>query len=105
MELPLEQILEGQVLVAASGQGLVGLAVVLVEDGAADLTGLFVDPAHWRKGVGSALVREATHAARRRGLSLLVTADPAARRFYERCGFRVEGEISTRFGPALRMSR
>ena len=105
MQLPLACILEGRVLVAASGEGLAGFAVIAVGPEAAELTGLFVDPPHWRRGVGSALVQEATHEARRRGLSLLVTAEHGVRGFYERCGFRVEGEAETRFGPALRMSR
>jgi RimJ/RimL family protein N-acetyltransferase len=43
--------------------------------------------------------------ARRRGLSLTVVANPAARVFYEKCGFSVEGDEKTRFGPAFRMSR
>jgi len=34
-----------------------------------------------------------------------VIANPAAREFYEKGGFTVEGEAQTRFGPALRMSR
>jgi ribosomal protein S18 acetylase RimI-like enzyme len=38
-------------------------------------------------------------------MSVSVVANPAARLFYEKCGFTVEGEASTRFGPALRMSR
>jgi GNAT superfamily N-acetyltransferase len=93
------------VLAAASGEGLVGLAVVIVGQDRAELKSLFVDPRHWRKGVGSALVDAATHEARRAGLSLTVIAEPQAREFYERCGFAVEGEAETRFGPALRMSR
>ena len=32
-------------------------------------------------------------------------ANPTARVFYERCGFRVEGETQIRFGPALAMLR
>ena len=28
-----------------------------------------------------------------------------ARKFYESCGFTVEGEEQTRFGPALRMTK
>ena len=105
MQLPLEQIERGQVLVAASGEGTVGLAVVIVEHGRAELDGLFVDPRHWRKGVGTALAEAATHEARRSGLSLTVIANPAVRGFYESCGFSVEGAAETRFGPALRMSR
>lgn len=105
MRLPLVQIERGQVLVAASGEGIAGLAVVIVEHGSAELDGLFVDPRHWRKGVGTALAEAATHEARRSGLSLTVIAGPDARAFYESCGFSVEGEAETRFGPALRMSR
>ena len=64
-----------------------------------------VEPELWRRGIGAALVEAATHQARRRGLSLTVVASPSAREFYESCGFAVEGEAQTRFGPALRMSR
>ena len=38
-------------------------------------------------------------------LALTVIAAPSARRFYESCGFSVEGETQTRFGAALKMSR
>jgi RimJ/RimL family protein N-acetyltransferase len=38
-------------------------------------------------------------------LALTVIANPRARGFYEKCGFKVEGEVQTRFGPGLRMSR
>ena len=96
----------GEVLVAAIDGRIAGFAVLLDQDGAAELDGLFVEPELWRQGIGSALVEEAVHAARRRGLSLVtVVAAPAAKDFYERCGFTVEGAADTRFGPALRMSR
>ena len=71
----------------------------------AELEGIFVEPDLWRRGVGSALVAQAVHEARRAGLSLMVIAAPAAREFYEKYGFSVEGDAETRFGPALRMSR
>ena len=70
-----------------------------------ELDGLFVEPDLWRHGIGSALIEAATHQARRDGLALRVIASPTAREFYESCGFSVEGEAATRFGPALRMSR
>jgi GNAT superfamily N-acetyltransferase len=101
IELPAEQVESGQVIVAELDGRIVGFAAVA----GGELDGLFVEPARWRQGVGAALVEEATHVARRRGLSLSVTASPAAREFYERCGFSVEGEAQTRFGAALRMSR
>ena len=101
IDLPAEQIAKGQVLVAELDGCVAGFAALV--DG--ELDGLFVEPELWRRGVGTALVREAAHEARRKGRSLAVTAGPSARKFYESCGFTVEGEAETRFGPALRMSR
>ena len=101
VELPAEQVAEGQVFVAELDGQVAGFAA-LVEG---ELDGLFVEPELWRRGIGTALVNQAAHEARRKGLSLAVTAGPSARLFYESCGFSVEGEAPTRFGPALRMSR
>jgi GNAT superfamily N-acetyltransferase len=86
IHLPPAQIANGQVYVA-------------------ELDGLFVEPALWRRGIGRALVQRAIHEARRKGLSLVVIAGEGARQFYEACGFVLEGEAQTRFGPALRLSR
>ena len=100
--LATEQVERGDVLVAEADGVLAGFAAL---DGG-ELKGLFVDPPSWRRGIGSVLVEAAIHEARRRGLSLVtVVASPSAQSFYEACGFRVEGEAQTRFGPALRMSR
>lgn len=105
IELPLEQIERGQVLVAEIVDRIAGFAAVLIDDDAAELDGLFVEPELWRQGIGAALVDVAVHEARRQGLAMMVVANPSAREFYERCGFTLEGEATTRFGPALRMSR
>jgi GNAT superfamily N-acetyltransferase len=70
-----------------------------------ELDGLFVEPDLWGRGIGRTLIDAAAHEARRKGLTLTVIAAPGARRFYESCGFSVEGEVWTRFGAALRMSR
>jgi GNAT superfamily N-acetyltransferase len=103
--LPFEQIERGEVAVAELDGRIAGFAVVVEADGKAELDGLFVEPELWGQGVGSALVADAVHLARRRGLTLTVVANPEARQFYEKCGFTVEGETGTRFGPALLMSR
>jgi GNAT superfamily N-acetyltransferase len=103
--LPIEQIVFGQVLVAENAGRLAGFAAVVIDERQAELDGLFVEPELWRRGIGRALADAATHAARKRGLSLRVIASPVAREFYEKCGFSVEGSAETRFGPALRMSR
>jgi GNAT superfamily N-acetyltransferase len=101
IELPAEQIEQGQVIVADLNGRVAGFAAVV----GGELDGLFVEPELWRRGIGTALIEEATHEARRRGFTLSVTASPTALRFYEHCGFAVEGEAQTRFGPAFRMSR
>jgi GNAT superfamily N-acetyltransferase len=101
IHLPPAQIANGQVWVAEIDGRLAGFAAVV----GGELDGLFVEPNLWRSGVGAALVDTAAHEARRKGLTLSVIANPAARGFYERCGFSIEGEAQTRFGPALRMSK
>ena len=105
IELPIEQIRQGAVIVAELDDRLAGFAVVVIDGDAAELDGLFVEPELWRKGIGASLVDVAVHEARRQGLAMMVVANPSAREFYEKCGFTLEGEAQTRFGPALRMSR
>ena len=105
IQLPRRQIEMGQVIVAEMGNRPVGFVALLMDEDLVELDGLFVEPEHWRKGIGSSLVNVAVHEARKHGLAMTVIANPAARKFYEKCGFAVEGEAQTRFGPALRMSR
>ena len=99
--LPEGQIANGQVIVAEIAGEIAGFAAVV----GGELDGLFVEPDLWGQGIGGTLVDAAVHEARRRGLALIVTANPRARRFYESCGFIVEGEEQTRFGPGLRMTK
>lgn len=105
VHLPAEQLALGQVQVAVAGGRVAGFAAVIISERAAQLDGLFVEPELWGRGIGRALVDHAAHQARRNGLTLSVTANPTAKTFYEKCGFTVEGETETRFGPALQMSR
>ena len=105
VHLPAEQLALGQVHVAEQAGRPVGFAAVVISEEAAELDGLFVEPDSWGQGIGRALAEHATHLARRKGLSLSVVAGPTATGFYERCGFSFEGEATTRFGPAVRMSR
>jgi GNAT superfamily N-acetyltransferase len=105
IHLPAEQIERGEVFVAESDGQTLGFAAILQEDGHLELDGLFIEPEAWRRGTGAALVEHVVHEARRRGLSLMVVANKQARGFYEKCGFVLEGDAQTRFGPALRMSR
>jgi GNAT superfamily N-acetyltransferase len=99
--LPEGQIANGQVIVAELAGEIAGFAAVV----GGELDGLFVEPDLWGHGIGRMLADAATHEARRKGFALTVIANPRARRFYENCGFSVEGEVQTRFGPGFRMSR
>jgi ribosomal protein S18 acetylase RimI-like enzyme len=65
------------------------------------ITGLAVDPARRRLGIGVALIRAAsreatTRAARRLTLRVLAP-NVAARALYERCGFETEGVLRAEF--------
>ncbi len=105
IQLPIGQIERGEVIVAELDDQIAGFAAVIIDEFEAELDGLFVEPDLWRHGIGSALIDIVVHEARRQGLSMTVIANPSAQRFYEKCGFTVEGGAQTRFGPALRMSR
>jgi GNAT superfamily N-acetyltransferase len=107
IELPLEQITDGRTVVAESAGELVGFAVVLRrDDGDAELDGLFVEPAQWRRGIGRELVEQAERIAARDGAAnLWVIANTRALDFYGACGFVKVGEAATRFRPAPRMRK
>lgn len=108
IDVPPGQIAANQVFLAESATGqLLGFAVVLPrDDGDAELDGLFTDPAHMRRGTGTALVAEAASRATAVGARHLhVTANMNALAFYRRCGFAQTGTTQTQFGPALLMRR
>lgn len=106
IDLPLEQIEAGQVYVAEDRNGPVGFCVILPDDGGAELDGMFVLPALWRRGIGRRLFQEAERQARLNGATILnVVANRDALRFYENCGFKYVGEVETRFDTAFRMTK
>jgi GNAT superfamily N-acetyltransferase len=83
---------------------VVGFATTVPADDAMELEDLFVDPAWMRRGIASALVRDAIEVARTSGAPRIeVTGNHHARAFYEHAGFSIDGAARTRFGPALRM--
>lgn len=95
----------GVVLIAEQGGEGVGMIAVEIGDHL-EITGLFVKPAAWKRGIGRRLLDDAV--ARYAGtpaVSVRVTASPDAEPFYRRCGFVTIGETSTRFGPAVLMRR
>jgi GNAT superfamily N-acetyltransferase len=69
------------------------------DSGASPTTGellvIYVEPARWRRGVGTALMSWATAAAPARGWTAMtlwtIEGNAAARAFYERCGWVRDG--------------
>jgi GNAT superfamily N-acetyltransferase len=65
-------------------------------DDAGEIAAIYVDPEHWRSGVGSALLDASLDVARSTGyreVTLWVLASNAlGRRFYERLGFAPDGK-------------
>ncbi len=86
-------------LVAQAKCRVVGFAVTLPRpDGDVQLDGLFVEPGHWRGGIGRALV-----AATRGGRIMHVVANLNSLAFYRACGF-IDGErIEMQLSDALEM--
>ncbi|HEX7795655.1 MAG TPA: GNAT family N-acetyltransferase [Vicinamibacterales bacterium] len=107
IELPLEQIANGDVFVAESDGVVVGFAAVVPRpDGGAELDALFVEPQLWKRGIGRQLVDRVADVARARAAGFLhVIGNPHAEGFYVSCGFQVTGTIDTRFGSGLAMRR
>jgi GNAT superfamily N-acetyltransferase len=107
IELPIEQIANGDVFVAESDGVVVGFAAVVARpDGGAELDALFVEPQIWKRGIGRQLVDHLADVARERSAGFLhVIGNPHAEGFYVSCGFHVTGTIDTRFGAGLAMRR
>jgi GNAT superfamily N-acetyltransferase len=105
ISLASELLREGSVRVAQAEETPIGFSVLLAPvRGVCELDGLFVDPPWWRRGIGTALIFDAVRIARAHAaLSIEVTANPLALRFYEKIGFSLLDQTQTRFGPAQRM--
>src|SRR5580765_1269479 len=103
--LPVEQIVDGNVLVAEREGVIIGFAAVLPRpDADTELDALFVEPTLWKRGVGRLLVDRCADLARRRASRILhVVGNPHAEGFYVACGFHATGIIETRFGAGLAM--
>lgn len=105
IEVPVSMLEAGYVRVAEDTGRPLGFSVLLPgAGGAAELDGLFVDPAFFRRGIGRALVDDAAARARDRGWARIeVTANPRAVEFYVKAGFVDDGVVRTQFGAGLRM--
>ena len=106
IDLPAKQIAAGDVIVAEIDGGAAGFcAINLRGDGDAELDGLFVEPDHWRAGLGRKLVAAAASRARSRGAKVLhVIGNPQAEVFYRKVGFVAADVERSEFGPRLKMA-
>jgi ribosomal protein S18 acetylase RimI-like enzyme len=95
----------GGTRVAVVDGNVVGFATLRpVDDGAAELDDLFVDPDWMRQGIARALVSDLAEAAKRRGIARIdVAANGHAMAFYEAAGFIADGTVETTFGSATHM--
>ena len=75
-----------------------------------EISAIYVDPPHWRRGLGRALCEAAMARARLRGFHDLVLwvleENRGARSFYEELGFVRDGEVSSTrgFGNGVELS-
>ena len=101
IDLNPEMISRDEVFVAELGTVVIGFATIAAHEGNdAELEGIFVEPAHWRKGVGTALLRQVEREALAWEASRLhVVASPGAVEFYLAMGFSRIGEKRMAFGP------
>ena len=107
IEPPHRAIADGRARVAVDAFGRrLGFSVVLpISGGRCELDDLFVEPDSMGLGVGRLLVNDVvTRAAAASASHVDVIANPNAVGFYERLGFEITGQASTRFGAAPRMS-
>ena len=104
LELSDLAVREGRARVAVADDRIVGFATWLSDVDIFEIEDLFVDPERMGQGIGRALVLDLIAIARGHGVGRVeVTANQHALAFYERVGFVVEDEVTTRFGPAPRM--
>ncbi|MDB5459064.1 MAG: putative acetyltransferase [Caulobacteraceae bacterium] len=105
IDLPTDQIADGNVYVCEADGAIVGFGVVLPRaDGQAELDGLFVRPDVWGEGYGRVLLEHGAAMARMWGATQLhVVANTQAMGFYRACGFQASGTVQTRFKPATTM--
>jgi GNAT superfamily N-acetyltransferase len=107
IELPPEQIVAGHVFVVERDGEMLGFAAVVPrDDGNSELDALFVEPDHWKQGLGRVLIEHCAAVAKSRGSAALhVIGNPHAEGFYRTCGFEQIGTMDTRFGVGLLFRR
>lgn len=96
-----ELLANNEVIVAEIGPTIVGFASFIAQDGNdAELDGMFVEPTHWRQGIGRLLIEAVERElVAWQATRLRVVANPNALAFYKAVGFVTIGEEKTPLGP------
>ncbi len=103
-----EMIARNQIFVAERAGRIVGFATIVPrenndgegEGNDAELEGIFVEPADWRRGIGMALLHQIEREAQAWGANRLhVVASPNVEGFYLAAGFTQTAEQQMPFGP------
>lgn len=96
-----ELLANNEVIVAEIGPTIVGFASFIAQDGNdAELDGMFVEPSHWRQGIGRLLIEAVERElVAWQATRLRVVANPNALAFYKAVGFIIIGEEKTPLGP------
>jgi N-acetylglutamate synthase-like GNAT family acetyltransferase len=107
IQVPVEQIARGRVLVSEWEGAIAGFAVIEPRgDGDSELDGLFVEPRMQRRGIAKSLIEYCAEVIRKQGSTAIhVVGNPHATEFYSACGFEVIGRTETRFGPGILMRK
>ena len=94
-------IARNEVFVAEIDEHAVGFAAIIAHEGNdAEVDGIFVEPSHWRRGIGMALLHQLEREARAWNATRLhVVANVEAEPFYAAAGFVTTGERQMPFGP------
>ena len=100
-EIDEELLANNEVVVAEIGSTVVGFASFIAQDGNdAELDGMFVEPSHWRQGIGRLLIEAVERElVAWQATRLRVVANPNALAFYKAVGFVIVGEEKTPLGP------
>lgn len=101
IDLDPEMIARNEVFVAEEDGEVLGFAAIVAHEGNdAELEGIFVEPAAWRRGIGTLLLRQIEREAHAWQASRLhVIANRHVADFYTANGFTIVGETRTELGP------
>jgi N-acetylglutamate synthase-like GNAT family acetyltransferase len=101
IDLDPEMIARNEVFVAEEDSKVLGFATIVAHEGNdAELEGIFVEPAAWRRGIGTLLLRQIEREAHAWQASRLhVIANRQIAEFYTANGFTIIGETRTQLGP------